>query len=214
MSATERNRGLTPNIANPGFFGARRPPQSLPQRVRFVPGSRPIPPLEPKASLEPEASLGGRQRGFTYLALMIIVAVMGAGLAAIGELYSHAAQREKERELLFVGHQFRQAIARYYEKSPGAKVYPKSLEELLEDKRFPMPQHHLRKLFLDPMTGRAEWGLVEMPGGAGIMGVHSLSEEKPVKSAGFDAADQGFDDAETYAKWTFTYSPVANLLRK
>jgi type II secretory pathway pseudopilin PulG len=197
MSATEQ-RG---RISNPGFFRIPNQARNSAWRVRFVRGDRPVLP-SPK------------QQGFTYLALMIIVAVMGAGLAAIGELYSHAAQREKERELLFVGHQFRQAIAGYYEKSPGAKAYPRSLDDLLEDKRFPMPQRHLRRLYPDPMTGKADWGLLEMPGGAGIMGVHSLSEERPLKSAGFAAADQGFEDAETYAKWTFIYSPVASPQRK
>ncbi|HEY5897453.1 MAG TPA: type II secretion system protein [Burkholderiales bacterium] len=189
MSGTEsRNR-----IANPAFFGARRVVQTPPKRVRFVPGAKPLP--DPK------------QRGFTYLALMIIIAVMGAGLAAIGEIYSHSAQREKERELLFIGHQFRDAIASYYNKSPGAKAYPKTLEDLIEDKRFPMPQHHLRKLYIDPMTGAAQWGLVEAPGGAGIMGVHSTSEARPIKTASFSAADLGFDEADQYTKWRFTYSP-------
>ena len=147
------------------------------------------------------------QRGFTYLGLLLIIGVMGAGLAAFGQLYSHAAQREKERELLFVGEQFRQAIAGYYNKSPGAKVYPKKLEDLLEDQRFPMPQRHLRKLYRDPIAGSTEWGLVEAPGGAGIMGVHSLSEETPVKSGNFSARVQAFEGAEHYTKWTFTYSP-------
>ncbi len=181
-------------IANPGFFGTRRPAQALPKRVRFVPGAKPLVPTP-------------KQQGFTYLALMIIIAVMGAGLAAIGEIYSQTAQREKERELLFIGHQFRDAIASYYNKSPGAKVYPKSLEDLIEDKRFPMPQHHLRKLYIDPMTGAAEWAVVEAPGGAGIMGVHSTSEARPIKTANFSAADLGFDDADQYAKWSFIYSP-------
>ena len=81
------------------------------------------------------------QQGFTYLALLIAVAVGGGVLAAIGELTSHAQQREKEAELLFAGHQYRQAIAAYYERAPGgAKRFPQKLEDMLEDKRHPMPQ--------------------------------------------------------------------------
>ncbi|MBV9189067.1 MAG: type II secretion system protein [Betaproteobacteria bacterium] len=148
-----------------------------------------------------------RQGGFTYLGVLVIVALMGFGLAAFGELYSHAAQREKERELLFIGNQFRDAIASYYNKSPGAKVYPKKLEDLLEDTRFPMPQHHLRRVYRDPMTGTSEWALVDAPGG-GFMGVHSLSEETPIKSADFSVKDATFADAENYTKWMFTYSPT------
>ena len=147
------------------------------------------------------------QRGFTYLGLLIIVMIMGAGLAAAGELFSHAAQREKERELLFVGHEFRDAIGSYYRRSPGAPAYPKTLGELVDDKRFPMPQHHLRRIYADPMTGRPDWVPVEAPGGAGIMGVHSSSDAAPIKTGNFDLADAAFEKAKHYADWQFLYSP-------
>ena len=55
--------------------------------------------------------------------------------------------REKERDLLFVGDQFRRAIGEYYEKAPGGvKVYPKKLEDLLRDNRYPGVQRWLRKI--------------------------------------------------------------------
>jgi type II secretory pathway pseudopilin PulG len=196
MSAT--NRRL---ITNPGFFG-RGSAQKSGSRVRLVPQNRP----QAAAEKKPVPAFLLQQRGFTYLGMLVIVAIMGLSLAAFGELYSHAAQREKERELLFVGHQFRNAIASYYNKSPGAKVYPKKLEDLLEDKRFPMPQRHLRRVYSDPMTGKADWALVEAPGG-GFMGVHSASEETPIKSGNFSGADALFEDAENYTKWVFAYSP-------
>jgi type II secretory pathway pseudopilin PulG len=150
--------------------------------------------------------------GFTYIGLLIIVAGMGAGLAAIGELTSHTQQRARETELLFVGAQFRQAIAAYYERTPGAvKRYPQNLDDLVEDKRFPMPQRHLRRVYPDPITGQKNWGLMEAPGG-GIMGVHSLSEVAPVKSGNFLTADQSFVDAAKYSEWRFFYTPpVLNL---
>jgi type II secretory pathway pseudopilin PulG len=147
------------------------------------------------------------QAGFTYLGLMIIVMIMGAALAATGTFFSHAAQREKERELLFVGHQFRDAIESYYRRSPGASVYPKTLDDLVEDKRFPMPQHHLRRIYRDPVGGSTQWGLVEAPGGAGIMGVHSVSQDAPIKSGNFDAADASFEGAAKYADWQFVFKP-------
>jgi len=198
MSASERNR-----ISNPGFF--HRPSQhpAAPARVRMVYENRGRTPTNKSRSTHVPAFL---QRGFTYLGLLIIIAVMGMGLAAFGELHSHAAQREKERELLFVGEQFRQAIGSYYNRSPGAKVFPKTVDELIEDKRFPMPQHHLRKLYRDPITGSTDWALVEAPGG-GFMGVHSRSDEAPVKTGNFAVADEAFADAQHYADWAFTYSP-------
>lgn len=146
--------------------------------------------------------------GFTYIGLLIIVSVMGLGLAATGTFWSHAAQREKERELLFVGHQFRDAIASYYLHSPGiTNAYPKSLDDLLEDKRFPMPQRHLRRVYADPITGKPQWGLIEAPGG-GIMGVRSLSEEAPIKTGNFEARDAAFGDAKQYADWKFVFTPA------
>ena len=194
----QRERNL---ISNPGFFGRGQARNSA-SRVRLV--RRPAAKIVHARANRPLPAY--LQRGFTYLGLLIIIAVMGAGLAAFGELFSHAAQREKERELIFIGNQFRGAIASYYNKSPGAKVYPKKLEDLLEDKRFPMPQHHLRRVYGDPMTGKAEWGMVEAPGG-GFMGVYSLSEETPIKSGNFTVADQAFEGAEHYTKWIFAYSP-------
>src|SRR6266850_6990575 len=174
MSGTElRDRSL---ISNPGFFGRGQVRNSA-SRVRLV--RRPDAKIVHARANRPLPAY--LQRGFTYLGLLIIIAVMGAGLAAFGELYSHASQREKERELLFAGNQFRDAIASYYNKSPGAKAYPKKLDDLVEDRRFPMPLRHLRRVYRDPMTGKAEWALVEAPGG-GLMGVHSTSEETPVKS--------------------------------
>ena len=192
MSAT--NRGQSP-ISNPSFFARRTltcPPKV---QLRRVPGSK-------NKALTPIA-----QRGFTYLGLMVIVMVMGMSLAAFGTIYSQTAQRDKEAELLFIGEQFRAAIESYYLKSPGGRAYPKKLEDLVEDKRFPMPMRHLRRVYPDPITGSTAWGLVEMPGNGGIMGVYSKSEEKPIKQGNFGARQQAFEDADSYTKWTFTYSP-------
>jgi type II secretory pathway pseudopilin PulG len=149
-------------------------------------------------------SAGRKEAGFTLLGMLIVAAVMGAGLAAIGELASHAAQREKEAELLFVGNQYRQAIAAYFRKEQS---YPKELAALLQDKRYPMPVRHLRKLYRDPIS--RDWALVEAPGG-GIMGVHSKSEERPIKTGHFAPADAAFADAERYSDWVFRHSPPAS----
>jgi type II secretory pathway pseudopilin PulG len=145
----------------------------------------------------------GKQQGFTYVGFLILVAVSGAGLAAYGEIASHATQREKEAELLFRGNQYREAIASYYKKESS---YPKSLEQLLEDKRYPMPVRHLRKLYPDPVAGTPEWGLVDAPGG-GVMGVHSRSQAKPVKSGNFLQKNQEFEGSASYADWKFVHSP-------
>src|SRR5688500_9712717 len=122
-----------------------------------------------------------KQRGFTYVGAMIFVALAGAGLASYVQIASHAAQREKEAELLFRGNAFQAAIASYYKKE---QRYPASLETLLEDKRYPMPVRHLRKLYADPMTGEPNWTLIDAPGG-GFMGVQSRSDKAPIKTGNF-----------------------------
>ena len=145
----------------------------------------------------------GRESGFTYVAVLILVAALGAVGAAYGELASHAAQREREQELLFVGDQFRRAIASYYR---HGERYPATLAELLKDPRQPNPVRHLRRIYRDPVTGASEWGLVRAPDG-GILGVHSLSQERPIKSRGFAYRDRAFADATSYAQWQFVHVP-------
>jgi type II secretory pathway pseudopilin PulG len=148
-------------------------------------------------------------RGFTYIGLLIFIALMGIALAGTGTLWHTHAQREKERELLFVGDQFRQAIGRYYELSPGGdKRFPATLEDLLLDERYPVTQRYLRRVYADPVTGKAQWGIVTGPGER-IAGVYSLSDAAPFKRAGFPAVYEDFEDKEHYREWRFVYIPPA-----
>lgn len=149
------------------------------------------------------------RRGFTYLGLLIAIVVMAIGLSAVGPVSRTLQLRDQERELLFAGDQFRRAIASYYEKTPGPlKQFPRSLDELLKDNRFPDVRRHLRRIYVDPITGKKQWGLVEIPG-RGIAGVYSLSEEQPVRIANFPAAYQGFAVATKYSEWKFVYAPAS-----
>lgn len=149
-----------------------------------------------------------RQAGVTYLAVLLLVLVMEAAVAATAEIWHIVQQREKERELLFVGNQFRQAIALYYERTTGPiKQYPKTLDDLLADKRFVNSPPYLRKLFYDPMTKKREWGLVTSLSGE-IMGVHSLSNQQPLKVWGFPLAYETFDGKGAYSEWEFVYVPI------
>jgi len=146
--------------------------------------------------------------GFTYVALLISVAIIGAGLAGAAELWSQGERRDREQELLFIGGEFRRAIERYYQDSPGvAKSYPQELSELILDRRFPTPRRHLRRMYLDPMTGKAEWAVLESPTG-GIMGVRSLSSEETLKKGGFTSQNRGLAGSERYSQWEFSYQPV------
>jgi type II secretory pathway pseudopilin PulG len=143
----------------------------------------------------------GRQRGFTYVAALLLVAALSVGLAATGEVWSQSRQRQKEAELIWVGEQFVNAIGLYYQRSPGTvKRYPEKLEDLLEDKRYVSRQRYLRRIYRDPITGKADWALVRAPEG-GIMGVHSSSLRAPIKHTFPDGARARYSD------WQFVYSP-------
>lgn len=149
-----------------------------------------------------------RQSGFTYLALLFIVATLGALLALTGVVWSTAQQRVKERELLFVGNAYRTAIGLYYERAPGAlKHYPQTLDALLLDTRQLATTRYLRRLYIDPLTATPQWGVVRAPDG-GIMGVYSLADVSTIKRSNFDERDKTFEGAVTYAGWRFVYEPA------
>lgn len=147
-----------------------------------------------------------RASGYTLLGLLFAVAGLGAALAALGALWQTAAQREKEQELLFIGGQFRAALASYRRMNPdGPPQGPSNLEALLLDGRFPSTVRHLRRVWPDPVSGRAEWGLVRDPAG-GIIGVHSLAEGRPLKRSGFAPGLEAFVAAASYREWVFLAS--------
>lgn len=143
-------------------------------------------------------------RGFTYLAVLLLVALIGIGLAATGEVWHTVAMREKEAQLLYVGDRYRRAIERYY--SSGPAQYPRRLQDLLKDPRKQDTERYLRKLYPDPLGAGGEWALVKAPDG-GIMGVYSPSEGKPIKRAGFSPDDSDFAKASAYSDWKFVYVP-------
>lgn len=145
--------------------------------------------------------------GFTYLGLMLVVAIMGILMTLAAGVWQTTMQREKEAELLFVGDQIQAAIGQYYEHSSGGENrYPAKLEELLLDSRFPDLKRHLRKIYMDPMTGSRNWGLILSEEG-GIRGVYSTSSLIPLKQAGFDEEHKSFEKMRQHADWKFIYVP-------
>lgn len=147
------------------------------------------------------------QRGFTYLGLLFAVAFIGLLLAAAGEVWHLAAQREREEELLFVGRQYVAALAAYYQATPAEpRQWPRRLEDLVEDRRAFATRRHLRRLYADPLTGKQEWGLVKA--GEGIVGIYSLAEGKPLRQANFAPGEEAFIGAASYSDWRFIGSPA------
>lgn len=147
----------------------------------------------PKAAHARQANQVQANRGWTYLMLLWWVAISGVMLMALGRSWSLEAQRQREAELVFRGEQIRAALVAYSKAGQPAGQFPASLDALLEDKRGPAVQRHLRKLWPDPITGHTEWGLVRDEND-GIRGVYSLSTKAPLG---------GPSGALSYADWRF-----------
>jgi type II secretory pathway pseudopilin PulG len=153
------------------------------------------------------ASRASPVRGLMLLGLMLMLMLASFALLGAAEVWSTTRQREQERELLFVGEQYRAAIRHYYFAAPPGRprVFPARLEQLLEDDRYPVPVHHLRRLYPDPLTGTSDWGLVVVADR--IAGVHSLSDAVPIKQTGFAAGQAAFENQTSYREWKFVFVP-------
>jgi type II secretory pathway pseudopilin PulG len=150
-----------------------------------------------------------RDGGFTYLGLVILVTVIGLVGAATLKIDALLRRARAEEELLAIGAAFGEALRTYAEATPkGQPAQPPSLKELLKDPRFPGVRRHLRKIFVDPMTGKAEWGIVwtNPSERKGVFAVYSLSTAKPLKIANFDARFAGFENKEHVSDWKFAAS--------
>lgn len=145
--------------------------------------------------------------GFAYVLLLIIVATVGLLSASSLSIGSQVTRRDAERELLAIGAEFEQALKSYAAASgssgsPARGVGPRSLQDLMKDPRFPGLKRHLRQLYTDPLTGRAQWGLVIEPGGS-IIGIYSSARGIPIQRTGFESGKVSFENAESYANWIF-----------
>lgn len=147
--------------------------------------------------------------GFTYIGILIAVAIIGVSLSATGVVWRTSIQRDRESDLLSIGDQYRDAIGDFYAKN---KQFPKELSDLLRDPNEATVIHYIRKIYKDPITATDEWGLVKDKSG-GIVGVYSKSEQKPIKQAQFSKEDQLFTGKEKYSDWQFVFTPKVNTNR-
>ncbi|GAB4225474.1 MAG: prepilin-type N-terminal cleavage/methylation domain-containing protein [Acidobacteriota bacterium] len=88
-----------------------------------------------------------RERGFTLIELMVVVAVIGLLVGVAMPTYRNAITRAREsvlKENLFI---LRQTIDRYY---ADKGYYPQTLDVLVDE-------GYLRQIPVDPFLGRNEW---------------------------------------------------------
>lgn len=148
--------------------------------------------------------------GFTFIGLMIIMAISGIVLAAVGVVWKQDAMRTKEAILIDYGLAYQKAITSYYENNPsGLQQLPNKLEDLLLDKRYPNVKRHIRRLYENPITPKAGWKLIREQGR--IKGVSTDSDLAPIKKKGFPKGLEAFEKADSYADWQFVFQdPNAN----
>jgi type II secretory pathway pseudopilin PulG len=147
-------------------------------------------------------------RGYALVAALIVLVIASLAVTLAVHRAQLDAQREREAQLLFVGDQYRSAIADYFAHPPLGQPgqYPQRLEDLLEDPRGIAIRRWLRQLYPDPMTGLPDWQLEKV--GDRIVGVHSRSTSVPLRHAGFELADAAFAEAHAYRDWRFMATSV------
>lgn len=112
-----------------------------------------------------------RQSGFTYLGVLLAMALLGIGLSGVSEVWFTTGQRQRAAQSEWVAQAFVNAIGTYYESAPNrVKRYPKQIEDLLEDRRGVVVQRHLRQVYANPFVGEPSWQWLRAPDG-GIMGL-------------------------------------------
>ena len=123
------------------------------------------------------------QAGYNLVMLIVLVAVLSVLVAAALPAWSTAIQREKEEELIFRGLQYAEAI-RVFQQRFGRP--PVRLEELIE-----VEPRSIRRLWEDPITGKAEWGLVFAGQQQGPQGGQGAGEDAQGRELGGGSGPQG-----------------------
>jgi type II secretory pathway pseudopilin PulG len=146
----------------------------------------------------------GRRRGdpgFSYLALLVAIVIIGISLGAATKYWSNVSLRDKEEELLFRGDQYRTAIGRYFAER---NVYPSRIDELLGSNGL---KRYLRQQYKDPISGE-DFQEIRDPSTHRINGVFSSSDNEPLKQANFPDQDKDFEGKTKYSEWQFVYKPA------
>jgi general secretion pathway protein G len=151
------------------------------------------------------------RNGFTLLEIIIVITILSVLTAAAVPMVRNSVKREREAELRIALRQIRQAIDRYKkfnDDTNGAAIpiefktqsgYPKTLE-LLAEGFIPAnvvgtsgaKVRFLRKLPVDPMTDKADWGKRSYKddptstswGSEDVFDVYSRSDGVPLNGVG------------------------------
>ncbi len=112
-----------------------------------------------------------RQRGFTLVELIVATTIMTLLTTMAVPLARYKVRRDKERDLVYALRTIHKAIDDYKDAALAGKIatklgtdgYPENLEDLVEGVNLVQSAESkkikfLRKIPIDPMTGKADWG--------------------------------------------------------
>jgi general secretion pathway protein G len=136
---------------------------------------------------------GRPERGFTLIEMVATITILLILIGLAIPLVKLSVRREREHELRYDLWMMRDAIDRYKEQADagkfqikvGSEGYPPELDRLVEGEDVGGKKlKFLRKIPVDPMTGKAEWGMRSMQddatsdswGGQNVFDVYSKSE--------------------------------------
>jgi len=123
-----------------------------------------------------------RQRGFTLMELMVVMAIIASLITIALPRYFHSVDRSREAVLKQDLHIMRDAIDKFF---ADRGRYPATLEELAE-------KRYLRKVPPDPITeSAATWVVVAPPQGDSAIGVYDVRSGAPGRSL----------DGEAFETW-------------
>jgi general secretion pathway protein G len=124
-----------------------------------------------RLTLRPPTTTRKGQAGLTLVELIVTVAILAVLASAAVPLARFRVRREKERELRYDLWQMRDAIDKYHDAAEkhafqtkvDAQNYPPDLQKLVDGEDVQGKKlKFLRRIPVDPMTGKAEWTMRSM----------------------------------------------------
>jgi general secretion pathway protein G len=133
------------------------------------------------------------ERGLTLVELVVTVAILAILAGAAAPIARFKIKRDKERELRYDLWTMRDAIDKYkdaadkgaFQTKVDSQNYPPDMQTLVDGVDVQGKKvRFLRRIPVDPMTGKAEWGLRSMQddpdsdsyGGQSVFDVYSKSQ--------------------------------------
>jgi type II secretory pathway pseudopilin PulG len=97
-----------------------------------------------------------KESGYVLLAVMLTLTLMLIALSVEAPRIAQQIKRDKEEEMIHRGKDYATAVKRFVHKNGGR--YPASIEQLENTNHI----RFLRKKYVDPMTGEADWKMVHV----------------------------------------------------